>query len=317
MRFSELTQEEIFKKVNEGYQFTPDEISVEEAISLFDKLPNGTIFKSYHLLGKVIPVEYLDSKEFVMGIIPKRYPVTYESLLAYASPKLKNDREVVSFAIQCHGARAVSALATSFSSIRMQDQTELEQARDNPDLIVEKSTNRSFGDNYTIKSKLLEDEEFVSAEIDKTLCEDGDQYIADEFMMHSKVCVSSMDLASKCVAIYPYSVTRADISLQEDKELYIKALTIAIDNGLYVNAWKILKKLDIQDEKLFGKLDKLTLKLAHLPNTAKIRKAMYEKALRRCVDKMMESLPEKGQLLRVEENENNTDTFDTFEDENE
>ena len=68
-------------------------------------------------------------------------------------------------------------------------------------------------------------------------------------------------------------------------------------------------------EKHFSRVDRILSKLQHLPESSQIRKGMYEKALRRYVDKMLAPLPEKGQLLKVEEN--NIDTFDTIEDENE
>ena len=271
MKYSELTDEEICDLIGKGHRFTTEEMTVKDAIDTFKPF-NGKYWKSYFLLENIIPQEYMDSKEFFMAIMTTRYPVTYGSVLQYASDRLKNDRELVDQVIKEHSGSAISALVRYKEPHKISEK-ELAELRSNPDVYVKEQHN-SDGElvYYAIKSNLLRDQEFVKYHV-----ENGDASVAGDLMQYSEICRESNELSFKCLQKNTSSIYFMDDAKFEDKNYLVDIITLLMETKEYRILGLNEKKLGGEKNKRVAALSKLCAKIDELPANAKIRKAIYEK----------------------------------------
>ncbi len=276
MKYKELTEQQINDLIRESYRFSTEEMSIEDAIDLFQPRENGKIYRSYHLLESIVPKEYLKEKEFIKAIIPTRYPFTYASVLEYADSELKNDRELVDFCIEEHGFYAIFALSSEFG---IEDKNRLEQAKNDKNVYIEPVLN-SAGEliRYRACSKLLRDEDFVKSVLDKAEKE-NDPSLVESLMKYSSLCSSNIDFAKRAIKIAPDSISHASETLFEDEQFVAGALKTLIEQPSQWRTEVVNKKIKGEqlDNKNVQKLIKTCSKLSELPENAKLRNAIYKK----------------------------------------
>lgn len=274
MKYKDLTEAEVKKMVAAHHRFTTEEMSLEDAIEIFKPLKNGSFFRSYILLEEIVPKEYLKEKEFFKGIIPLRYPLTYRSVLAYADSSLKNDRELIDFAIDTHGSDAISALV---DHIDPENTEVLKEAKKDKNVYIEPSKN-SDGEiiSYKICSNLLKDTNFISDTLKKAEQTKDNRYIASSLMDASSTCSSNLEMAIKAVSIDASSILCADKELFENEKFLTVCFRSLIENNKYGYAKNIDRRYE-KENKEVQKLIKICKKIFELPSDAKLRTKIYQK----------------------------------------
>lgn len=255
------------------YNNTPETMSVEEAIKLFQPLEDGTIYKSYVLMEDVIPKEYLDNKEFMKAIIPTRSAITYKTLLSYATDRLKADPELALMSV----TKNVSVFGL-FRTVSRDDYKKM--SKEDKKLVVAEETNNP--DYLLLKSPLLEDYEFIEKVHDIFVGTDNFQYIAYELSKYSKEFSSNTDYMKQAVSVRPELLnyyTGDDIN-----EVVLQAVISMFESGNFKHYLDkdFIKKQDknVQDLLLTCQ------KIQELPNNSKIRKAIYKKICKNYMAKL-------------------------------
>ena len=255
------------------YNNTPETMSVEEAIKLFQPLEDGTIYKSYVLMEDVIPKEYLDNKEFMKAIIPTRSAITYKTLLSYASDQLKADPELALMSVTKN--ISVDGL---WRTVKREAYKSM-PTKDKKYVIAEETNNPDF---VMLKSPLLEDHEFIEKVHDIFIGTDNFQYIAYELSKYSKEFSSNTEYMKQAVSVRPELLnyyTGNDIN-----EVVLQAVISMFESGNFKHYLDkdFIKKQDknVQDLLLTCQ------KIKELPDNAKIRKAIYKKICKNYMAKL-------------------------------
>ena len=81
------------------YNNTPETMSLDEAVKLFEPFENGEFYKSCVLLEKVVPKEYLDNEEFFRRVITTRCAFTDPTIISYGSYKIQANEELAMMSI--------------------------------------------------------------------------------------------------------------------------------------------------------------------------------------------------------------------------
>ena len=264
-KYNELTQQQIinimtYVHADKGpWRFTVEEITKDEALGLLEK------FYSFDV-AEVVPEEFLDDEEFMMEFVSRVYPVTYPSALAYASDRLKNKPDFVSFCIEKHGSAAVIALLSK---------------------------------NKT--SKLLSNKKFVLEELRKDRYKEVDgkkeidtfekEFIAKNLAEYSTVIKSNKSLIIEAIRINPESYFHIDEELSNDEDILIELFKSILERDGYYK-WLISKV--VTDNKKLKHIKKLCLKIAELPSDSKLRRALYKKLANKMIEKLEVKEQEEG-----------------------
>jgi RNA:NAD 2'-phosphotransferase (TPT1/KptA family) len=105
-------------------------MSLEEAVHVMLKSK-----QQVYVLKTIIPAEYFDNREFLESILYSR-----PAALEHASTRLKNDKELVSLAIQTNGWTAIHALT---NGIDKNDNETLKRYKKDPNVYIETEHNTS------------------------------------------------------------------------------------------------------------------------------------------------------------------------------
>ncbi len=249
------------------YDNTPETMSIDEAVELFQPLEDGTIHDSKTLMNRVVPKEYLDNEEFFKKIIPTRRAITYRPLIAYGSHKIKANEELVMMSIMQNGG-SISGLDKHYRLPLKDD--EKKELQENKQYIVTYKKAKFV----VVKSKLLEDEQFIKKLVSKLMGKDYCQYLAFSGLAeHSKIFASNDEYMKLAVSVNPslFILYKGE----NIKEIIIKAVKTMLETGnfgFYANKSFVEK----QDESV-KKLINLCGKIGDLPENAKIRTAIYKK----------------------------------------
>lgn len=258
------------------YHNTPETMSMEDAIKLFQPLEDGSIYKSYILMESVIPKEYLDSKEFFKAVIPTRTAITYNTLLSYATNRLKADFELGIMSVE----KNVS-LDGLYRRITREDYEEM-TTEDKKYVLVEETSNPDF---ILLKSPLLEDPEFVERIHDMFIGTDNFQYIVYELSKYSKEFSSNNEYMKQAVSVRPELISY--YTGEETKDVVLQAVESMFESGNfnhYLDADFIAK----QDQAVQDLL--LTcVKIKELPDNAKFRKVIYKKICNHYMTKLKQT----------------------------
>ena len=250
------------------YDNTPETMSVEEAANLFQPLEDNTIYKSYILLERVVPKEYLDNEVFFKKIIPTRSAITYSPLIAYGTHKIKANEELAMMSIMQNGG-SISGLYEEYV-LPLNDDKKKELKENKQYIVTEKKEK-----TVVVKSKLLEDEQFIKKLVSK-LMEQKDYYRHLAFSglaYHSNFFASNDEYMKLAVSVNPslFILYKGE----NIKEIIIKAVKTMLETGnfgFYANKNFVEK----QDESV-QKLINLCEKIGDLPGDSKIRAAFYKK----------------------------------------
>ncbi len=267
------------------YNNTPETMSVEEAVKLFKPLENDAIYKSYALMEKVVPKEYMDNENFFKQIIPIRFAITYDTLISYASYRLKANEELAMDSIIQN--RSVCGLYETYLLPLTEEQKKELEA--NKQYIITEKQN----DKLIVKSKLLEDKKFIKkvAETAKQLTEsakDTNSFFYWSLVQHSKEFASNEQYMKQAVSQRP-DLYRYYIG-ENTEEVVLKAVETMFENGRF--ATYINEEFYDKQSKDVKKLLTLCKKIGDLPKDAKIRKSIYKKICNRYMSKIDENIDE-------------------------
>ena len=231
---SELSKDELSSYMINSYglyRFTPESISTKEAIELFKE------YKSYYLC-HVLPLEYLNDKDFIKKAITTVYPLSYDSFFKYANPKLKEDAELASFAIDEHGFCAVSALEDT----------------------------RLVNDTNFVKSEMLKDRYIKNAKGEKELSIEVKKQITNAFFYSSPAVKKDKDLLNIVLSSNPYLYSKLDEKQKENPEIVLSTIKSLLVNENYDFIRDVERESNLDTPKFekvvknITKLDTLTLK---------------------------------------------------------
>ncbi len=286
MRYKDLTEEQVSELVLRHYRFTTKELSVEDAINLFLPLSDGSFFKTSVLLECVIPSEYLSDKKFMRALILLRpYIRGYRSVFSYADTSLKNDREMVDFAIDEHKEGAIDAL---ISYVELEDKEGRAKANRDPNVYIE-PVDSEIGNvlevvRYKVCSNLLDDREFLKDNLKKAR-EEGYSQIAHALAEHSSTLAIDDELASIAVAIDPSVLFHVNYLLFQDSKFVKTAIKSIVESGRYDSIRTIDTQYQENDSKI-RRLINICKRLSKLPEDAKLRNKLYEKLAKMYLKKL-------------------------------
>lgn len=265
-KYSELTKQQIsniFYHVHAGsgpWKFTVDEISKEDALSLLGPYYTFDV-------AKVIPAEYLDDEEFMRKFIKKIKPITYPSSLTYASERLRNKADFVSYAIDEHGFNALFALEADKNKYYSNKASKLLK---NKKFIIEELRK----DRYS--------EELVNGEEQKVFDKRKKSLIALYLTKFSEVIQTDKSLLIEAIRLHPESYFSAKSEFLHDEEVLVEFFKSILE--IESNEFYLARKVEVKDTK-FKFVKKLCESVSELPSDAKIRKKIYSSLAKKMIQK--------------------------------